>query len=98
MLIAMLQHPDFGSYDIRSLKQVMCGGAPVPVSLMEQVKARMGADISILFGQTESSGAITATLPDDFVHLKSATIGVTAARIPRSRSWTRWSREIVPWR
>ena len=95
MLIAMLQHPDFGSYDIRSLKQVMCGGAPVPVSLMEQVKARMGADISILFGQTESSGAITATLPDDSFDLKSATVG-TPLPYTEIKIMDPVTREIVP--
>jgi fatty-acyl-CoA synthase len=76
MLIAILQHPDFGSYDISSLRQVMCAGAPVPVALMEQVKERIGADVCIAFGQTEGSGAITATRPGDPFDRKVATVGV----------------------
>lgn len=75
MLIAMLQHPDFANYDLSSLIVVIAGAAPVPVSLMEQVKARIGADVAILFGQTEGSCCLTSTLPDDPFELKSATVG-----------------------
>ena len=39
MLIAMLQHPDFNNYQLSSLKFVSSGGAPVPISVMEQIKA-----------------------------------------------------------
>ncbi|MEO8973114.1 MAG: AMP-binding protein [Ktedonobacteraceae bacterium] len=76
MLLAMLQHPDFDKYDLSSLRSVVSGGSPVPVYLMEQVRERMGADVAIVFGQTEGSGAVTLTLQDDSFELKSATIGV----------------------
>jgi fatty-acyl-CoA synthase len=76
MLLAMMQHPDFGTYDLSSLRSVISGGSPVPVYLMEQVKERMGADVAIVFGQTEASAAITLTLQDDTFELKSATVGV----------------------
>jgi fatty-acyl-CoA synthase len=76
MLISMLQHPNFAKYDLSSLRTVLSGGAPVPVHVMEQVKERMGADVAIVFGQTESSAAITLTLPGDTFELKSATVGV----------------------
>ncbi len=75
MLIAMLQHPDFASYDLSALTAVSAGAAPVPVSLMEQVKERIGADIAIVFGQTEGSCCITSTLPDDPFELKATTVG-----------------------
>jgi fatty-acyl-CoA synthase len=75
MLMAILQHPDFASYDLSSLKVVYSGAAPVPVSLMEQVKARIGADVAIVFGQTEGSCCLTSTLPDDPFELKAATVG-----------------------
>jgi fatty-acyl-CoA synthase len=75
MLFAILQHPDFARYDLSSLKGVSSGAAPVPVSLMEQVKERIDADVSIVFGQTEGSRCLTATLPDDPFELKSATVG-----------------------
>ena len=75
MILAMLQHPDFEQYDLSSLKVVGAGGAPVPVSLMEQVKTRIGADVAIVFGQTEGGGCLTSTLPDDSFELKAATVG-----------------------
>src|SRR6266536_1804939 len=43
---------------------------------MEQVKERMGADVSIVFGQTETSPLITQTLPDDPFERKAATVGI----------------------
>jgi fatty-acyl-CoA synthase len=76
MLIAIMQHPDFPKYDFSSLKSVVSGGSPVPVYVMEQVKERMGADVAIVFGQTEASAAITLTKADDSFELKSTTIGV----------------------
>jgi fatty-acyl-CoA synthase len=76
MLLAMLQHPDFSKYDLSSLKSVLCAGAPVPVSLMEAVKERMGADVAIALGQTENAGSFTLTFPGDPFELKAATVGV----------------------
>jgi fatty-acyl-CoA synthase len=76
MLLAMLQHPDFSKYDLSSLKAVLCAGAPVPVSLMEEIKERIGADVAIAFGQTENAGSFTLTFPDDPFELKAATVGV----------------------
>ncbi len=76
MLLAMLQHPDLATYDLSSLKRAGTGGTPVPVYLMEQVKERTGANVCILFGQTETSPVITQTLPDDPFERKAATCGV----------------------
>jgi fatty-acyl-CoA synthase len=76
MLFAMLQHPEFETYRPTTLKAVTSGAAPVPVALMEQVKERMGSDVSIVFGQTESTGGITLTLPDDTFERKSSTVGI----------------------
>src|SRR5438876_417066 len=76
MLIAMLQHPDFEAYRPTTLRAVTSGGAPVPVVVMEQVNERMGTDVSIVFGQTESTGGITLTLPNDSFERKSSTVGI----------------------
>lgn len=81
MLMAILHHPDFAKYNLSSLHSVVSGGASVPVYLMEQVKERIGANVAIVFGQTESSAAITLTLPDDSFELKSATIGLPLAHV-----------------
>ena len=76
MLIAMLQHPEFERYRPTTLNVVLSAGAPVPVALMEQVHERMGTDIAITFGQTESAGGITYTPPADSFERKSATVGI----------------------
>jgi fatty-acyl-CoA synthase len=76
MILALLQHPELSRYDLSCLKQVGSGGAPVPVALMEQVKARIGADVAIGFGQTEASAALSFTRPVDSFARKSATVGV----------------------
>lgn len=55
---------------------MISGGAPIPVALMEQVKAQWGADPIIVFGMTEASPIITQTLPDDSFELRSATVGL----------------------
>jgi fatty-acyl-CoA synthase len=75
MLIAMLQHPHSKEVDLSHLRQVFSGGSPVPVVLMEQVKQQWGADVGIVFGQTEASPTITQTLNNDTFELKSATVG-----------------------
>jgi len=76
MLLAMMQHPDFETFNLSSLKLVATGGAPVPVVLMEQVHERIGADVSIVFAQTEASAVITMTRPDDPFERKATTVGV----------------------
>jgi fatty-acyl-CoA synthase len=75
MIQALLAHPDGDQYDLSSLKMVGSGGAPVPLFLMEQVKTRLGADVFIVFGQTEGSCCLSMTLADDPFELKAATVG-----------------------
>jgi fatty-acyl-CoA synthase len=76
MLIAMLQHPRAGEFDPRShLRLVISGGTPIPVPVLEQVKAQFGADPVIGFGMTEASPMVTGTPASDSFELKSATVG-----------------------
>jgi fatty-acyl-CoA synthase len=78
MILAMLHEPRFqaGEFDTRSLRCVLTAGTPIPVPLMEEVKARWGAEPAIMFGMTEASPIITQTLPDDSFELRSATVGI----------------------
>jgi fatty-acyl-CoA synthase len=75
MIQALLAHPEVAQADLASLRMVGSGGAPVPLFLMEQVRARLGADVGICFGQTEGSSCLTMTLADDPFALKAATVG-----------------------
>src|SRR5882724_6715393 len=78
MLVAMLNHPRFlaGEFDLSSLREIITGATPVPVVLMEDVRAKMGADCTIVFGLTESTGTVTETIQTDSFVLKSSTVGI----------------------
>lgn len=77
MLVAMLNHPRFAEFDLSSMKNIFTGATPVPVIVMEQIKNRIGADCSIVFGMTETTGAVTQSFYTDSFELKSATVGLT---------------------
>ena len=55
MLNFMLQVPEFEKYDFSSLRWILSGAAPVPVSLMETY-AELGIEIHQIYGLTESCG------------------------------------------
>lgn len=78
MLSALLNHPALlaGEVDASSLRLALIGGSPVPVALVEEVKSRIGSDVSIVFGQTEASPIITQTLAGDDFERRSTTVGV----------------------
>ena len=81
MLIAMLQHPRAAEFDCSSLRLVVSGGTPIPVPVLEQVKARFGADPVIGFGMTEAGPMVTGTPAGDSFELKSATVGIPLPHI-----------------
>ena len=66
MFIAELEHPEFDSFDLRSLRTGMMGGAPCPVEVMKQVRSRMHmSEVTIVCGMTETSPVSTQTAVDD---------------------------------
>ena len=76
MFIAMLNHPDFEKYDMKSLRTGIMAGAPCPVETMNQVRTKMHCkDVVIAFGQTECSPVMTMTRMDDPVELRVSTVG-----------------------
>ncbi len=76
MLIAMLNHPRFAEFDLSGLRSILTGATPVPIALMEQIKEKIGADCSIIFGTTELCGAVTQSFYTDSFELKAATVGL----------------------
>ena len=75
MFIAMLAQPDFASYKL-CLRTGIMAGSPCPVKVMQQVIDEMGMyEITIVFGQTESSPGCTQTTTDDSVELRVNTVG-----------------------
>jgi fatty-acyl-CoA synthase len=76
MFIAMLGHPDFERFDMKSLRTGIMAGAPCPVEVMNQVRTRMHcSEVVIAFGQTECSPVMTMTRLDDPVDLRVSTVG-----------------------
>jgi fatty-acyl-CoA synthase len=75
MLVSMLEHPNFASTDLSSLKHLSAGGSTVPAHLVTTFQKRLGASFTILFGQTECSPMATMTSPADSVDRKAETIG-----------------------
>lgn len=76
MFIAQLQHPDFASRDLTSLRTGIMAGSPCPIETMRQVIDRMGArELTIAYGQTEASPVITQTRTDDPLELRVESVG-----------------------
>jgi fatty-acyl-CoA synthase len=76
MYSAILEHPDFNSRDLSSLRTGIMSGAPCPLPLMQEVVQRMGMrEICIGYGQTEASPIITFTSVDDPLEVRCATVG-----------------------
>jgi fatty-acyl-CoA synthase len=76
MFIAELQHPDFGSFRLDSLRTGVMAGAPCPVEVMKRVVGEMHCpELVVGYGQTESTPVITMSHVDDSVETRCTTIG-----------------------
>jgi fatty-acyl-CoA synthase len=63
MLLFISQHPDFEWTDLRSLRLVAVGGAPMPDPLLRLFNAR-GVPVHQGYGMTETASMITFLSPD----------------------------------
>ncbi|MDL2237613.1 AMP-binding protein [Christensenellaceae bacterium OttesenSCG-928-K19] len=76
MFISMLDHPDFEQYDFSTLRTGIMAGSPCPIEFMKRAMSDMNmTEITITYGQTESSPAITMTRTDDPIEKRVETIG-----------------------
>lgn len=76
MAVAMVESPERHLHDLSSLSAILCGSAPAPVWLWEQVERDFGvSEIVTGYGMTECGGAMTLTLPEDALELTSTTVG-----------------------
>jgi fatty-acyl-CoA synthase len=76
MFIAELEHPEFGSYDLTSLRTGIMAGSPCPVEVMRRVIERMHMeDVTICYGMTETSPVSTQTGADDPLERRVGTVG-----------------------
>ncbi|MCA1712223.1 MAG: AMP-binding protein [Actinobacteria bacterium] len=76
MFIAQLDHPDFPSYDLTSLRTGIMAGSPCPVEVMKRCIAEMhmGA-VAISYGMTETSPVSTMTRGNDDLERRTETVG-----------------------
>ncbi|MGE7270423.1 AMP-binding protein [Brevibacillus panacihumi] len=76
MFIAELNHPSFATRDLSSLRTGIMAGSPCPMEVMKNVIEKMGIrDITIAYGQTESSPVFTQTRPEDTIERRVSTVG-----------------------
>ncbi len=76
MFIAELALPDFGSYDLSSLRTGIMAGSPCPVEVMKRVVSEMHmTEVTICYGMTETSPVSTQTTADDDMDRRVSTVG-----------------------
>lgn len=76
MFIAELEHPEFARFDLTSLRTGVMAGSPCPIEIMRRVVVDMHVpELTIVYGQTESSPAITMSSADDPLELRVSTVG-----------------------
>lgn len=74
---SLLNHPEFESFDVSSLRGCHTGGATIPVEMVIAMKERLGfSNIVTAFGMTETSGLASHTRAGD----SSETIASTCGR------------------
>jgi fatty-acyl-CoA synthase len=76
MFIAMLAHPDFGRFDLSSLRTGVMAGSPCPIEVMKQVIDRMHMpEVTIAYGMTETSPVSFQSGHDDSLERRVSTVG-----------------------
>jgi fatty-acyl-CoA synthase len=76
MFIAMLDHPRFAEFDLKSLRTGIMAGAPCPVEVMKRVIAQMHMrQVTIAYGMTETSPVSFQSDVDDPLDRRVSTVG-----------------------
>jgi fatty-acyl-CoA synthase len=76
MFIAELEHPEFDSFDLRSLRTGLMAGSPCPIEVMRKVNDRMHMrEVGIAYGMTETSPVSFQTASDDPLDRRVSTVG-----------------------
>jgi fatty-acyl-CoA synthase len=76
MFIAELEHPRFPEFRLDSLRTGIMAGSPCPIEVMKKVVDQMHCrEMTIAYGQTESSPVITQTRSDDSIERRVSTVG-----------------------
>lgn len=105
MFVGMLEHPDFNTYDLTSLRTGIMAGAPCPIEVMRAVQSRMNmAGVTIAYGMTETSPVSFQSNLDDPVekrvtsvgrihpHVEVRIVGETGQTVPVGTQGELWTR------
>ena len=76
MFVTELDHPEFSSFDLSTLRTGIIAGAPCPEELMRRIIGDMHMEnVLIGYGQTEVSPINHMTLPEDSLENRTQTVG-----------------------
>src|SRR5271170_6728688 len=76
MFIAMLEHPEFTRFDLKSLRTGIMAGSPCPVEVMRKVVSLMHMrEVTIAYGMTETSPVSFQSSHNDPLERRVATVG-----------------------
>ena len=76
MFIAELGVPNFGEFDLTSLRTGIMAGSPCPIETMRRVVAEMHMEeVTICYGMTETSPVSTQTRADDPLDKRVGSVG-----------------------
>ena len=82
MFIAELDHPDFATFDLSTLRTGIMAGSPCPIETMKRVVARMHlSEITIAYGMTETSPVSFQSATDDPLDKRTSTVGRIAPHL-----------------
>ncbi|PBB17442.1 AMP-binding protein [Mesorhizobium sp. WSM4313] len=76
MFVAMLDHADFSSFDLSSLRTGIMAGSPCPIEVMKKVVSLMHmSQVTIAYGMTETSPVSFQSSVDDPLEKRVSTVG-----------------------
>jgi fatty-acyl-CoA synthase len=76
MFIAQLDHPEFGKFDLSSLRTGIMAGSPCPIEVMKRAVANMNLrEITIAYGMTETSPVSFQSSTTDPLERRVSTVG-----------------------
>ncbi|MBN2071113.1 MAG: AMP-binding protein [Candidatus Krumholzibacteriota bacterium] len=76
MFIAELSLPNFTDFDLGTLRTGIMAGAPCPIEVMKRVNDEMNMkEVTIAYGQTETSPVITQTPYNGSLETRTTTVG-----------------------
>jgi len=76
MFVGQLDHPDFASFDLSSLRTGIMAGSPCPIEVMKRVVSDMHlSQITIAYGMTETSPVSCQSSTETPLEKRVATVG-----------------------